>query len=118
MNTHRRTSSVVRLIKCDCTTYILLCTAIVLALSVTNSYASASGMGKAICTIPLAVINTSIGRGIATLGIIIIGIMATLGRVTWTQAIVVGVGIAVIFGAASIASMIAMGSGTDCSTTT
>lgn len=95
---------------------LLLCALLVLALGATNSYASATGVAKAICTIPLSVINTSIGRGIATLGIIIIGIMATLGRVTWTQAIVVGVGIAVIFGAASVAAMIAMGSGTDCTT--
>jgi type IV secretory pathway VirB2 component (pilin) len=105
---HTQTSEAARL--------LLFCAVLVLAIGITNSYASAVGVSKAICTIPLSVINTSIGRGIATLGIIIIGIMATLGRITWTQAIVVGVGIAVIFGAASIAAMIAMNQGTDCST--
>ena len=43
------------------------------------------------------------GRGIATIGIAIIGILATLGRVTWTQALVVGVGVSTIFAASSIA---------------
>jgi type IV secretory pathway VirB2 component (pilin) len=98
----------------DAARCLFLCALLVLALGATNSYATATGVSKAICTIPLSVINTSIGRGIATLGIIIIGVMATLGRVTWTQAIVVGVGIAVIFGAASLAAMISLNQGTEC----
>jgi type IV secretory pathway VirB2 component (pilin) len=94
--------------------YMLLMAFVCFAISAGDAYAGANGMSNALCTIPLAVINTSIGRGIATLGIIILGIMATLGRITWTQAVVVGVGISVIFGAASLAGMIAMGAGTAC----
>jgi type IV secretory pathway VirB2 component (pilin) len=94
--------------------YMLLMAFVCFAISAGDAYASANGVSNAMCTIPLAVINTSIGRGIATLGIIILGIMATLGRVTWTQAVVVGVGISVIFGAAALAGMIAMGAGTAC----
>jgi type IV secretory pathway VirB2 component (pilin) len=95
-----------------------MCVALVLALGASNAFAtsSASGMADALCTIPMAVVNTSIGRGIATLGIIILGIMATLGRITWTQAVVVGVGISVIFGAAALAAMISMGQGDECTT--
>lgn len=100
--------------KVGLTQYLLLFAALGITLMAGDAYASANGMSNALCTIPLSVINTSIGRGLATLGIIILGIMATLGRITWTQAVVVGVGISVIFGAASLAAMIAMGQGQAC----
>lgn len=43
-----------------------------------------------------------VGKGIATLAIIIIGIGALMGKVSWGMAIIVGVGVAVIFGAEQI----------------
>jgi len=100
----------------DVATCLILSLLMVLLLGAADSFAtsSASGLGNAICTIPNSVINTSIGRGLATIGILVLGIMATLGRITWTQAVVVGVGISVIFGAASVAGMISMGSGVSC----
>ena len=52
------------------------------------------------------------GRGIATIGISTIGILALLGRVTWTQAMIVGVGCAVLFGAPNI--IISLGANTNC----
>jgi type IV secretory pathway VirB2 component (pilin) len=42
------------------------------------------------------------GRGIATIGISVIGTLALVGRITWTQAIIVGVGCSVLFGAPTI----------------
>jgi len=44
----------------------------------------------------------NVGKGIATLAIIIIGVGALMGKVSWGMAIIVGVGVAVIFGAAEI----------------
>lgn len=43
-----------------------------------------------------------VGQGIATLAIIVIGIGALMGKVSWGMAIIVGIGVAVIFGAPSI----------------
>ena len=40
-----------------------------------------------------------LGQGIATLAIIVIGIGALMGKVSWGMAIIVGIGVAVIFGA-------------------
>lgn len=40
-----------------------------------------------------------VGQGIATLAIIIIGIGALMGKVSWGMAIIVGLGVALIFGA-------------------
>lgn len=42
------------------------------------------------------------GRGIATIGMSVLGTLALLGRVTWTQALIIGVGVAVLFGAPAI----------------
>lgn len=101
-----------------CKDALVLCAVLVVGLGVSAAIATpppgTGDVGDALCEIPLAVLNTSLGRAIATIGVLTIGIMATLGRVTWTQALVVGVGISVIFGSISIVGMLAT-SGTDCS---
>lgn len=51
-----------------------------------------------------------VGSGIATLAIIVIGIGALMGKVSWGMAIIVGIGVAVIFGASSLVSDLAEGS--------
>lgn len=43
-----------------------------------------------------------VGQGIATLAIIVIGLGALMGKVSWGMAIIVGIGIAVIFGASEL----------------
>ena len=56
-----------------------------------------------------------VGKGIATLAIIVIGVGALMGKVSWGMAIIVGVGVAVIFGAEQIVDQ--LGAGTyDCDT--
>jgi type IV secretion system protein VirB2 len=55
------------------------------------------------------------GKGIATIAIIVIGVGALMGKVSWGMAIIVGIGIALIFGAASLVNNIA-GSHSDIST--
>lgn len=47
-----------------------------------------------------------IGKAIATLAIILIGVGALMGKVSWGMAIIVGIGIAVIFGADTIANQL------------
>ncbi len=42
------------------------------------------------------------GAGIATLAIIIIGVGALLGKVSWGMAIIVGLGVATVFGAGEL----------------
>jgi len=112
----RKNNIITNLLTGDVGKCLSLCAVMVLAMGIDTSFASSAalGLGNAICTIPNSVINTSIGRGLATLGILILGIMATLGRITWTQAVVVGVGISVIFGAASVAQMISINKGVAC----
>ncbi len=51
------------------------------------------------------------GKGLATLGVLGVGIGATMGKISWTMAITVAVGIAVIFGCSAIAATIINGAG-------
>lgn len=54
----------------------------------------------------------TVGQGIATLAIIVIGIGALMGKVSWGMAIIVGLGVAVIFGAPAIVGE--LGGGDSC----
>jgi type IV secretory pathway VirB2 component (pilin) len=59
-------------------------------------------MGDVLCDVVGFVIYGNLGRGLATLAIIMVGIGAMLGKVSWGLAITVAVGISVIFGAIGI----------------
>lgn len=52
-----------------------------------------------------------VGTAIATLAIIIIGVGALMGKVSWGMAIIVGLGVAVIFGAPQIATLLGADAG-------
>lgn len=59
------------------------------------------GIGSVLCRIVNAV-QGNIGKGIATLGIVFLGIGAFFGKVNWGLAVMFAVGIFAIFGATSI----------------
>lgn len=63
--------------------------------------AGSSGIFKALCG-GLNLIASDVAKGIATLAVVIVGFAALLGRVQWGMAIIVGIGIGVIFGAGPI----------------
>lgn len=65
------------------------------------SAASGSTIADVLCTV-VAWFTGNVGKGIATLAIIIIGVGALMGKVSWGMAIIVGIGVAVIFGASQI----------------
>lgn len=59
-----------------------------------------------------------VGKALATLGIIVIGVGALMGKVSWGMAIIVGIGVGVIFSAGTIVDILSGGSstGVGCST--
>jgi type IV secretion system protein VirB2 len=63
-------------------------------------FAAAAGnpIGDTLCAV-VEWFTGPVGGGIATLAIIIIGIGALMGKVSWGMAIIVGLGVAIIFGA-------------------
>lgn len=62
---------------------------------------AADVIGGVLCDV-VAWFNGPVGKGIATLAIIIIGVGALMGKVSWGMAIIVGIGVAVVFGADDI----------------
>lgn len=70
--------------------------------------ASNTPMGNVLCTV-LAWFTGNTGKGLATIAVTVIGIGALLGKVSWGMAMIVGIGVAIVFGAAGIVN--AMGGG-------
>ncbi|NET71342.1 MAG: TrbC/VirB2 family protein [Sphaerospermopsis sp. SIO1G2] len=60
--------------------------------------AAANPIGETLCAV-VGWFTGPVGGGIATLAVIIIGIGALMGKVSWGMAIIVGLGVAVVFGA-------------------
>ena len=70
--------------------------------------AQQSPMGNVICCI-IGIIYGNLGRGLAVLAVIIVGVGATLGKVSWGLAITVATGIATIFGAVPLVAYLVSG---------
>lgn len=51
------------------------------------------------------------GRAIATIAIIIVGVGALMGKVSWGMAIIVAIGVAIVFGAPQIVEILGGGTG-------
>ncbi|MBV8939720.1 MAG: TrbC/VirB2 family protein [Alphaproteobacteria bacterium] len=82
------------------------------------AYATDTPIGNIFCIV-VGWFTGNTGRGIATIAITIIGIGALLGKVSWGMALIVGLGVAIVFGAGGILTAIGSGAGvsSSCSTT-
>lgn len=67
-------------------------------------------MGNVLCTV-VQWFTGNTGKGLATIAITVIGIGALLGKVSWGMAIIVGIGVAIVFGAAGIVDVMGAGAG-------
>lgn len=96
--------------------FFLTLTVALVAMSITPELAHAgstasdvsgfnSTIGKALCEVAAAMTGT-LGQGLATIAVLMLGIGAFFGKVNWGLAVTVAVGIAAIFGAASIVGVI------------
>jgi type IV secretion system protein VirB2 len=79
---------------------VMLC-AVVVMLPDLAFASSDTVVGNMLCTV-VTWFTGNAGKGLATLAIIVIGIGALMGKVSWGMAIIVGLGIALIFGAAAM----------------
>ena len=70
-------------------------------------------MGSVLCT-AVGWFTGNTGKGLATIAITVIGIGALLGKVSWGMAIIVGIGVAIVFGAAGIVNSLGASGGTGC----
>lgn len=70
--------------------------------AISNPYdAGETPTGGTLCAI-VGMMNSGIVRAISALGVIFIGISALFGQIKWTQALMLGVGIALMLGSASL----------------
>jgi type IV secretory pathway VirB2 component (pilin) len=69
-------------------------------------------IGETLCNV-VGWFTGPVGGGIATLAVIIIGVGALMGKVSWGMAIIVGLGVAVIFGAGPLITELS-GNGKNC----
>jgi len=103
MKTHTKDLS----LACQISLMVLLSTVIVMmpdfAFATSNT-----PMGNVLCTV-VNWFTGNTGKGLATIAVTIIGIGALLGKVSWGMAMIVGIGVAIVFGAAGIVN--AMGGG-------
>ncbi len=98
----------------SCVAYSLACVALVtLAPELAHADPEQTAMGNVLCKV-VDMVYGNLGRGLATLAVSIIGVGATLGKVSWGLAITVGVGISVIFNAENIVDLLDAGSDMNC----
>ncbi len=67
------------------------------------------------CNVVFFMTSTT-GKAIATIAIIVVGLGALMGKISWGMALIVALGVALVFGASKIVDAIG-GEGTDCSGT-
>lgn len=67
-------------------------------------------MGNVLCTVANW-FTGNIGKGLASIAVTVVGIGALLGKVSWGMAMIVGIGVAIVFGAAGIVSKMGAGTG-------
>ena len=72
-------------------------------------------MGNVLCTVT-GWFTGNTGKGLATIAITVIGIGALLGKVSWGMAMIVGTGVAIVFGAAGIVDNMGAGANPTCAT--
>ncbi len=92
--------------------HLLLTVFALMAVCITSDAAMAqqSPMGNVICGI-IGIVYGNLGRGVAVLAVIILGVGAMLGKVSWGLAMTVGIGIGVVFGAVPLTAYLISGNG-------
>ena len=84
------------------------------ALAVVAGKGEGTAIDQLFCNI-IRVITGTIGKGIATIALIVVGVGALMGKVSWGMAIIVALGIAIVFGAGNIVQAISgQGQGAEC----
>ena len=87
---------------------VILTVAIVAAPDFAFAAGAQTPMGNVLC-VTAGWLTSNTGKGLATIAVSVVGIGAMLGKVSWGMAMIVGCGVAIVFGAAGIVG--AMGAG-------
>lgn len=66
---------------------------------------TSSGLAAILCDV-YDIVHDDVGRGLATLAVISLGVGAMFGKISWGLAVTVGVGIGILFGANTLSYLI------------
>jgi type IV secretory pathway VirB2 component (pilin) len=72
-----------------------------LAQATTTTATGPNAIESGLCNM-IAVLNGPVGKGVATVAIFFVGVALFMGKMSWSVALAVGLGVAAIFGAESI----------------
>ena len=89
---------------------VMLSAVIVMMPDFAHATGTNTPMGNVLCTV-VRWFTGNTGKGLATIAITIIGIGALLGKVSWGMAMIVGIGVAIVFGAATLVNTMGAGGG-------
>ena len=86
--------------------------AVVVGISIIPDTAyAANAIEMALCNV-MKLMTSTTGKAIATIAVIVVGLGALMGKISWGMALIVALGIALVFGAASIVDAVGGGTGT------
>lgn len=93
-------------------TYFFSITASAYTILCSNAFALSgfTPVGIVLCNV-VTMIWSDIGRGLATIAVMTVGIMASLGKASWGQALMLAVGISLVFGAPVVVPQLVYGKG-------
>jgi type IV secretion system protein VirB2 len=107
--------------KIDLCWHLLALSAVSVAMSLLPDMALAAGGSNAIqqvfCNVVVMMTGTT-GKAIATVAIIAVGIGALLGKISWGMALIVALGVALVFGASTIVTALGASTSGTCSSGT
>lgn len=72
---------------------------------------SGTALDRVLCNI-VSFFTGAVGKGIATIALIVIGIGALMGKISWGMALIVALGIALVFGATTLVNALGASGGT------
>ena len=98
------------------TAIFCFCIAILLSSLIPNTSFAASDSGDAIASVLCTIVGAlqgAIGKAVATIAIVVLGIGLFLGKLSWPLAVATAIGIGMIFGASEMVGWISGTTGTD-----
>lgn len=107
-------TKVVALSFCTIMLLVFLVPNLALAASAPPTPTGGSSSGDAIATVLCTIVGAlqgEIGKAVATIAIVVLGIGLFLGKLSWPLAVATAIGIGMIFGASELVGWIATGAG-------
>lgn len=87
--------------------------ALIILFSYNMAHAANTPIGNVFCT-TVGWMSGNLGVGIETIALLILGILALMGKISWQMAIIDAIGVAVLFGAAQLVAMSGAGAAAGC----